>query len=212
VSSSGAGERFKIGAHVDATDGRCGRLTLVIFDPIADALTHLVVEPGHHEELSRLVPVDLVASFEDDLIQLNCTRERFEQLDQAEEIQFLPGNETLLGYGAGGASWPYYDLAVPLGHDHAPMFSDRVPVGDVEIRRGDPLHARDGWIGAVQGLVVDRTDRHVTHVLLQAGHLWGRKQIAIPIGVANRAAGELRVDLTKDEVEALPAVALRSHG
>jgi hypothetical protein len=49
-------------------------------------------------------------------------------------------------------------------------------------------------------------------VLLQAGHLWGRKQIAIPIGVANRAAGELRVDLTKDEVEALPAVALRSHG
>jgi hypothetical protein len=27
MSSSGEGERFKIGAHVDATDGRCGRLT-----------------------------------------------------------------------------------------------------------------------------------------------------------------------------------------
>jgi hypothetical protein len=211
VSSSGAGERFKIGAHVDATDGRCGRLTLVIFDPIADALTHLVVEPGHHEELSRLVPVDLVASFEDDLIQLNCTRERFEQLDQAEEIQFLPGNETLLGYGAGGASWPYYDLAVPLGHAHAPMFSDRVPVGEVEIRRGDPVHER--WVdrgGAGSRGRPCRPSR--THMLLQEGHVWGRKKIAIPIGVANRAAGELRVDLTKDEVEALPAVALRSHG
>jgi sporulation protein YlmC with PRC-barrel domain len=211
MSSSGEGERFKIGAHVDATDGRCGRLTRLIFDPIADAITDLVVEPSHHEELARLVPLKLVASVEDDLIRLDCTKERFEQLDQAEETQFLPANETELGYGDGGASWPYYALAVPLGRSHAPMFSDRVPVGDVEIRRGDPVHAKDGWIGAVQGLVIDPADHHVTHVILQEGHAWARKQITIPIGVANRVAGELRVDLSKDEIEALPPVSLRSH-
>jgi hypothetical protein len=91
------------------------------------------------------------------------------------------------------------------------MFSDRVPVGDVEIRRGDPVHAKDGWTGAVQGLVIDPADHHVTHVILQEGHVWARKQVAIPIGVANRVAGELRVDLSKDEIEALPPVSLRSH-
>ncbi|MGH2887946.1 MAG: PRC-barrel domain-containing protein [Solirubrobacteraceae bacterium] len=211
MSSGGEGETFKIGAHVDATDGRCGRLTRVIFDPIADALTDLVVEPGHHKEMSRLVPLKLVSHVDADLIRLSCTKEQFERLDQAEEIQFLPANETTLGYGANGASWPYYALAVPLGHDHVPMFSDRVPLGDVEIRRGDPVHAKDGLIGAVQGLVIDPADYHVTHVILQEGHVWRRKQVAIPIGVANRAAGELRVDLTKDEIEALPPVSLRSH-
>jgi sporulation protein YlmC with PRC-barrel domain len=211
MSSSGEGEQFKIGAHVDGTDGRCGRLTRVIFDPIADALTDLVVEPGHHEELARLVPVKLVAQVEDDLIRLNCTREQFERLDQAEDIQFLPANETPHGYRAGSSAWPYYGSGLPLGHHHDPMFSDRVPLGDVEIRRGDPVHARDGEIGAVQGLVIDPADRHVTHVILQEGHVWGRKQVAIPIGVANRAAGELRVDLTMAEIEALPPVSLRSH-
>jgi hypothetical protein len=211
MSSSGEGERFKIGAHVDATDGRCGSLTRVIFDPIADVLTDLVVEPGHHEELSRLVPVKLVAHVDDDVIRLDCTKERFERLDQAEDIQFLPPNETPKGYGDSAGAWPYFGLGLPLGHHRDPMLSDRVPLGDVEIRRGDPVHAKDGWIGAVQGLVIDPADHHVTHVILQEGHVWGRKQVAIPIGVANRAAGELRVDLTKEEIEALPPVSLRSH-
>jgi uncharacterized protein YrrD len=212
MSSSSEAETFKIGAQVDATDGRCGHLSRVIFDPVADVLTHLVVEPGHHEELARLVPVDFVANVEEDVIQLDCTKERFEQFDEAEDIQFLPADATPEGYGTHASAWPYYGLGMPLGHHHDPMFVDRVPLGEVEIRRGDPVHARDGWIGAVQGLVIDPADHHVTHVILQEGHIWGRKQVAIPIGVANRAGGELRVDLTQEEIEALPPVSLESHG
>jgi hypothetical protein len=49
-------------------------------------------------------------------------------------------------------------------------------------------------------------------VILQEGHVWGRKQVAIPIGAANRSGGEIRVDLSKDEIEALPPVTLRSRG
>ena len=59
--------------------------------------------------------------------------------------------------------------------------------------------------------MIDPADHHVTHVLLQEGHLWGRKQVAIPIGVANRVAYEVRVDLTKDEIEALPPASLKAH-
>lgn len=49
------------------------------------------------------------------------------------------------------------------------------------MRRGDYVHATDGDIGRVQSLVSDRGSRHVTHVLLQEGHLWGRKEVAIPV-------------------------------
>lgn len=199
MSSSGEAERFTIGAHVDATDGRCGRLTRVILDPGDESLTHLVVEPGHHKELARLVPVDLVASVEDDLIRLDCTKKRFEQLDAAEDIRFLPADSTPA----------YAAINLPLGHHRGPMFTDRVPPGEIDIRRGDPVHATDGSIGAVHGLVIDPADDHVTHVILQEGHMWGRKQVAIPIGATNRVGDEIRVDLTKDEIEALPPVSIR---
>jgi sporulation protein YlmC with PRC-barrel domain len=213
MNSSGTGERFKIGTPVGATDGPCGRLTRVIIDPVAESLTHLVVEPPLHEERARLVPVDLVERVERHLIRLNCTKAQLRELDGAEDIQFLPADTVGLGYGEGFSMWPYYGLAMPLHRPGTrgdqPMFLDRVPLGEVEIRRGDPMHAKDGWIGTVEGLVIDPADHHVTHVLLQEGHLWGRRQVAVPIGAAGRVGDEIRVDLTKDEIEALPAVSLR---
>ena len=197
MSSSSDLERFTIGGHVEATDGECGELTRVVVDPATEAVTHLVIEPRHQKHLARLVPVDLVVGVEHDAIRLSCTKERFEQLDSAEDISFLGADDP----GVGG-------IGMPLGHHPKPMFSDRVPAGEVEIQRGDAVHAKDGLIGAVQGLVIDPVDHHVTHVILQEGHLWGRKQVAIPIGAANRVGTEIRVDLTKDEIEALPPVSV----
>jgi uncharacterized protein YrrD len=212
MSSSIEGESFKIGAHVEATDGRCGHLTRVIIDPVADALTHLVVEPGHHEARARLVPLDLVAGADEDQIRLSCTKQQFEQLDEADDIEFLDADADAFGYGDNASAWPYYGIGTPLGHHPQPIFVDRVPLGEVEIRRGDAVHAKDGLIGDIEGLVIDPADRHVTHVLLQEGHFWGRKQVAIPIDTASRVGDEVRVDLTKEEIEALPEVDIRSHG
>jgi hypothetical protein len=192
MSSSGEGETFTIGAHVDATDGRCGSLVRLIVDPTSESLTHLVVQPGHHAERARLVPVDLVAGVEDAVIRLGCATTQFEQLEAAEEIEVL------------GVSGSLGENVRPAG------FSDVVPTGEVAVRRGDAVHAKDGWIGAVDGLVIDPATDQVTHVILQEGHLWGRKQVAIPIGAANRVDNEIRVDLTKDEIEALPSISHRS--
>ena len=76
------------------------------------------------------------------------------------------------------------------------------------MRRGDHVHATDGAIGKVQGLVIDRADHHVTHVLLQEGHLWGRKQVAIPIGAVASVDNGVRLTLTKDDVRDLPPIDL----
>ena len=37
---------FTIGANVSCTDGACGEVSRVIVDPVADTVTHLVVEPS----------------------------------------------------------------------------------------------------------------------------------------------------------------------
>ena len=77
---------------------------------------------------------------------------------------------------------------------------DRVPVGEVAVRRGEHVHATDGHIGRVKGLVIDPADHHVTHFLLDEGHLWGQKTVAIPIGAVTHIEDGVRLNLTKDQV------------
>ena len=87
-----------------------------------------------------------------------------------------------------------------------PIIVDKIPLGEVAVRRGDQVHATDGAIGRVQGLVVDPGDHHVTHVLLQEGHLWGRKEVAIPIRAVTGVDNGIRLSITKQEVQGLPPV------
>jgi sporulation protein YlmC with PRC-barrel domain len=199
-----------MGTRVLATDGDCGELVRVIVNPVAQTLTHLVVHPRHHGGDNRLVPVNLVESVDDEHIRLGCTVAHFLALDDAEETQFLATDTDVIGYGEHALLWPYYSIGASPRHDHhEPIATDRVPLGEVEVRRGDQVHAADGWIGSVQGLVIDPTDHHVTHILLQEGHAWGRKQVTIPIGATSRVSDEIRVELTKQQIEELPSVHLR---
>lgn len=221
---------YDIGSKVACSDGVCGELRRVVVDPVAVSITHLVVEPKHRHGTGHLVPIDLVTSAGDE-IQLRCTTSEFRALDDAEEIQFLPGASGHWGYEQDQMlSLPYYGLAsggmggiaiggldgigvsgmggVGIGAGPHAITSDRVPVGEVDVRRGDHVQATDGAIGRVQGLAIDPSDHHVTHVLLDEGHLWGEKRVAIPISAVSRIGDEVRLNLTKDEVRDLPPVDL----
>jgi len=206
--------QFAIGADASCTDGVCGEVSRVVIDPVAQAVTHLVVEPKHQRGLGRLVPLDLVDATTDE-IRLRCTLAEFEKLDHAEQTQFLPGSTGVAGYGPGQALfWPYYGLGMGgrigmgtvMANAPEPVISDSIPLGEVAVRRGEHVHATDGDIGRVQGLVIN-ADRHVTHVLLQEGHLCGRKEVAIPIGAVSGVDDDgIRLNLTKQDVQDLPPV------
>lgn len=206
-----AGVQYEIGAEVHGTDGVVGRLGWVVVDPVSRRLTHLVVEPEHRYGLGRLVPVELVAE-PGPPVRLSCSTDDVEALPEGEETQFLPSTEQF-GYTAGQVlAWPYFGLggAGPVGMlASQPIVYDKVPPGEVEVRRGDPVRAADGDAGSVQGLVVDPTDGYVTHVLLEEGHLWGRKQVAIPVtSIRAGEGGGIEVTFTRGEIRDLPAVDL----
>ena len=209
-----ATQQFTIGAEASCTDGTCGDVTRVVVDPIARAVTHLVVEPKHRSGLGRLVPVDLAEAAGGD-VHLRCTCAEFEKFDSAEETHFL-GGEGYGGYGPGQAvAWPYYGLGgqgilgggigMGVGNVAVPVVSDTIPMGEVAVHRGDQVHATDGDIGRVQGLVIDTSNHHVTHVLLQEGHLWGRKEVAIPIGAVSGVSDDgISLTMSQQEVQDLP--------
>jgi len=208
-----------IGAAASCTDGACGEVTRVVVDPVARAVTHLVVEPAGRQGLGRLVPLDLVDTADGE-IRLRCTLAEFEHLDAAEETQFVPGTRGYEAYGPEQVlSWPYSSLAgaTAVAGDTVSGVSetvtfDTIPLGEVAVRRGDRVHATDGAIGHVEGLVIDPRNRHVTHVLLQEGHLWGRKEVAIPISAVTGADDGIRLNLTRDQVRDLPPIDIDHPG
>jgi sporulation protein YlmC with PRC-barrel domain len=215
---------FEIGAEVRCADGVCGTVRRLEVDPESRAVTHLVVEPRHRRNSGRLVPVDLVDDTTD-VVRLRCTLEQFERLDPAEEMNFVESSEDpgdapdqlfylsayrgLAGPQGSRGVWTEgqgWDRDGQHGVVRRTITYDSVPRGDVQVRRGDQVHASDGKIGLVEGLVIDPDDHQVTHVLLQEGHLWGRKEVAIPIGAVTSMTLGVQLNLTKQQVEDLPPV------
>ena len=194
-----------IGVEAVCTDGACGTVSRVVVDPVARAVTHLVVEPHQRHIPARLVPIGDVDAAGDE-VRIRCSTAEFEALDPAEEQQFVQGSTSYAAYGPEQAIfWPYTAKGGTGGRGEF-VASDAVPLGEVEVRRGDHVHASDGAIGRVEGLVIDPASHHVTHVLLQEGHLWGRKEVAIPISAVTGAIDGVQLSLTKQQVQDLPAV------
>lgn len=214
--------RFELDSPVRCTDGEFGRLTDVVVDPAAERVSHLVVEPRDRRRDARLVPVELVASAggAGGAVELACTIEEADRLDSVHEFAYLepgeappadPGWDVGVEDVLAPPSFDYEDLNGPILYDpHVALAYDRVPAGEVEIRRRSAVVSADGHrLGHVDGLVVD-ADEHITHVVLERGHLWGRRDVTIPISaVASVETDSVTLRLSKDEVGRLPAVPVR---
>ena len=219
--------KFTIGARASCSDGPCGEVRRLIIDPATDAVTHLVIQPGHRKEAARLVPCDLVETTEGG-IRLRCTRAEFDRLDYAQEREFADEADQYVGadggqlgsglvYGVGGQVYAptgaggltgvgeLVDIGpMPMPKHRRTMVEDAVPLGEDQVRPGDKVHAVDGEIGRVQGFLVNPGDDRITHVLLKEGHLWGRKEVAIPVTAVTRVDQGIRLNLTKEQVGDLP--------
>jgi sporulation protein YlmC with PRC-barrel domain len=191
---------FEIGAEADCSDGPCGEVRRFIIDPATETVTHLIIEPKHGHEPGRLVPVDLIDSTTGG-IRLRCTVAEFGHLELAEETELVEG----AGLGTGMPGGPPMGIPQPT----QVVFQDIVPVGEVEVAPGEPVHATDGEIGHVQGFLVDPDSRRLTHVLLREGHLWGRKEVAIPASAVTGVQNGIRLNISKQEVEHLPPASRR---
>ena len=74
------------------------------------------------------------------------------------------------------------------------------------MRRDKRVYATDGEIGRVEGLVIEPENHHVSHVLLQEGHVFGRRQVVVPIGAVTEVINGVQLNITKQQVENLPPV------
>jgi sporulation protein YlmC with PRC-barrel domain len=215
--------RLDLGCPVQCADAAYGELADIVIDPSTRRVTHLVVQPHDRHDLARLVPIDRASERSDPAggILLDSTVAEVSATVPVQKSAYLRLGE----FPVEDPEWqvgvqetfalPYYSSFAPDGLTMQPLDSDphvtvgydRVPKDKVEIRRASQVTSSDGHdLGHVDGFVVE-SDDHISHFVLQAGHLWGKREITIPIGAADRIeSDEVILNLTVDEVGALKAV------
>lgn len=189
-------------ATVRCTDGPAGGCTHLIFDPIEEAITHLVVhDGGFPEDTRRVVPVERVTGSGHDWIQLDCTLTELREMEPFHAVHFLP-RESPPEYVGTALAWPW---ARPEGQV-VPIETESVPRGELAIRRGAHVEAADGRVGRVGEFLIS-DDGHVTHLVLMSGHAWGKREVAIPLSMVSHAEEEaVHLSVGRAEIERLPDV------
>jgi hypothetical protein len=210
------GARLRLGVRVRCTDGPLGELHDIVLDPATRRVTHLGVEVPDEPLKARLVPVELAELGPDAVsILLHCTETEAHDLTPLRQFAYLrPGEQPTVG-----AEWtvgvrdliamPRYEAGAfegfrPETEGDIGMIYDRIPKGEAEIRGTSPvLSPQDHEIGTVDGLLVD--EHRITHLVVRSGHLWRRRDVALPVAaVARWAIDEVGVRLSADELRSYP--------
>lgn len=203
-------------AQVECTDGVCGLSVYVLINPLGDEVSSLVVKETS-SGTEYIVPVDVISATIADTIQLRCTKAEFEKMDLFVQTEYITEtvpdrNFTYMGgvYGVGSYYYmPYITHQIDV---QVPVERQQIPLGEFAIRRGTRVEATDGYVGKVDEFVVNQKDGHITHLVMREGHLWGKKDVIIPVS----AMGETREDtvflkLDKHQMESLPAFPVNRH-
>jgi len=182
-----------VDADVKCVDGLCGRSAGVIIGQ-RNQVTHIIIKPSYG--LERLAPVDKVAETSPAVIHLRCTVDEVEQMDNFIEQEYV-------------MIWPDAFMWVPAPQ-MIPVPHRLIPKGELAIERGSNVEAADGHAGKVDELIVDPADEHITHLVLREGHLWGQKDVTIPVSGIDRIEDDtIYLKLDKHTIESLPSVPLR---
>jgi uncharacterized protein YrrD len=196
--------RLELGKRVRCADGASQELADVVINASTKAVTHLVVQPADDHDAARLVPIQLAeARGEGDEIAISCTAEMLKQLEPVAAHAYLRPGERI----EQESNWdvgvedveavPQYEPTAfgelgEYGQD-AVISYDRVPKGEIELRHASDVYSADRHhLGSVDGVVVDSRDQ-ITQVLLERGHLWWKRELAIPATAISKFENDMVV-------------------
>lgn len=190
-------------AKVSCSDGTVGTSTAVIINPLEQIVTHFSVQAKHSPVLTeRLVPVNLVVSTSHDTIELNCTQAEFSALDVFNDNHYIQNEESSLEY--------LEPFMTPLDTRYTTISAEHVPIGELAVRRGTNIEASDGYVGKVEAFIINPDDGHISHMILQQGHFFGKKEIALPMAAIDHL-DDLTVvlKLSKAEIHELEPIPVK---
>jgi hypothetical protein len=202
-------------AEVVCTDGACGISEFVLYNPVLEQITHLVVKEDVEDHPEFILPLDLISESTDSSIHVTCSRAEFEKLQPFVITRFIkdmvPDYAGIGSYGMGSYFyWPYVKPDTITVYET--VNDQQIPEGEMTLHRGSPVEATDGPVGTVGEFVVDPRNGKITHLVMREGHLWGKKDVIVPLSViGDTRKGTIFLKLDKHEIESLSTFPINRH-
>ena len=196
-----------IGAPVDCTDGACGKSTNVVVNPVNHTVTHVAIKDDSlPDNPTRLVPAANVAEVAEGHIRLSCTRADVMKLGPfviTNLVQQSPSGGYASGMGY-SSDYVFDDTA------YDEVEEEEIPHGELALYGGMHVEATDGRVGKLDALILDAKSGAVTGFVMRRGHLWGSRDVTVPIDQVDLVDGaSVYLKLDKSAVGALPAMSVR---
>jgi sporulation protein YlmC with PRC-barrel domain len=187
-------------ASVECSDGPVGTLTNIIVNPATETITHLVVSEHGLIGSKRLLSEALVKESTHDTVFLSISKREFQEQEEFVQTEFLPSDVPAF-MSDEYLAWPMQEWVPPI------LQHEAVPPGEFSVRRNAKVYASDGHVGRVDEFLVEKKSGHITHLVLREGHLWGKKDVSVPVDQIDRYEDKcvyLKTD--KKSIEDLPPV------
>jgi sporulation protein YlmC with PRC-barrel domain len=186
---------------------------MVILNPETREVTHFVVQDRNLPDRDqRLVPIDQVAETSRKRIRLRCSQAELAAMDHFVDTHYAPTlHEPSIEYPVDFTirSVPRATLTEPR---YASETVEHIPPGELAVRRGTKVEARDGRVGHVNELVLDPESGHISHLVMEEGHLWGKREVTVPVSAIDYLLEDtVYLKLDKSAIEQLPTVPVRRH-
>ena len=203
-----------LNVQVECTDVVCGSSEYVLIYPLNNQVTHLVVKEDSFPNTEYIIPVDLVTKTIAETIQLRCSKAELKKMHPFIRTSFIEEKISTMNPGYTGemiASYylPYvtFERTVEVAVEH-----QQIPLGELALSRGTRVEATDGYVGKIDEFVVNPENDHITHLVMREGHLWGKKDVIIPLSaMGNTHDDTVFLNLDKHQIEALPTFPLHRH-
>lgn len=197
-----------VDARVECTDGYAGFVSAIVIDPVRRKVTHIVVKTG--TDTDRAVHLEQIARTEHETIYLNCTLAELHEMHRFTETHYIKSESPDYSmYQSGAYQSPYVST---LQEEYVPVEEQQVAPGELAIHRGTKVSATDGHVGVLEEFIVDAKTGKATHFILRKGHLWGKRDVTIPLTAIDRADEDtVFLNLDKDAISDLPSVEVKRH-
>lgn len=204
-----------LNVDVYCSDGLWGRSTCIILNPVTEVVTHFVAKMSGLLGDEYLVPLEAIFECTSGGIRLRWSRDDMAKAEPFIKSVFIGKDEESFlaeSISASTFMWPY---AVSGGvyPDQVSVLAtlyeqvEQIPPGELAVRRGAEVEATDGRVGKVDEFLIDPLTSHITHLVLRKGHLWGKRDVTIPVSQIDRVeSGAVYLKLDKEAVNRLPGI------
>ena len=218
-----------LGVEMNCTDGKCGRSTYLIINPVSMELTHVVMRMAPAPHTQYIVPLDWIEESSPKEIHLRCTMKGAMQLPVFIDTEYIELPAPLTKADARSSrreqevpnELPSYltqeDMAtwsrvrahpfVVATKRFDPDPLEHLPDGEIAVKRGAEVQATDGKIGRVDEFLVDPETLRITHLVLREATPLARREVSVPVSAIDSIyETTVYLKLAKKEVKALPTL------